>query len=134
VLAWCSAVSERSVPPRADQCSVAAARGWQGSRAPTAGAHIVQAPRPGRLGFGADEGTAESESCLFIRRDVARAAEPASTDSRIRLLRDCRLPYRPPSLHDAEGEMRDTSALDHPGAFQLDRLGALVEQPDAIPQ
>ena len=41
---------------------------------------------------------------------------------------------RPPSLHDAEGEMRDTCALDHPGAFQLDRLGALVEQPDAIPQ
>src|SRR3954465_14854503 len=58
---------------------------------PYGGAHIVQAPRPGCLGFGADEGTAESESCLFIRRDVARAAEPASTDSRIRLLRDCRL-------------------------------------------
>ena len=41
---------------------------------------------------------------------------------------------RPPSLHDAEGEMRDTCALDHPGAFQLNRLGALVEQPDAIPK
>lgn len=41
---------------------------------------------------------------------------------------------RPPSLHDAEGEMRDTCALDHPSAFQLNRLGALVEQPDAIPK
>ena len=41
---------------------------------------------------------------------------------------------RPASLHDAEGEMRDTCALDHPGALQLDRLRALVEQPDAIPK
>src|SRR3954466_11159957 len=30
--------------------------------------------------------------------------------------------------------MRDTCTLDHPGAFQLNRLGALVEQPDAIPK
>jgi hypothetical protein len=99
---------------------------------PYGGAHIVQAPRPGCLGFGADEGTAESESCL-ICRDVARRGR-ACKYSRIRLLRDFRPPYRPPSLHDAEGQMRDTCALDHPGAFQLDRLGALVEQPHAIPQ
>jgi hypothetical protein len=39
-----------------------------------------------------------------------------------------------PSLHDAEGQMRDACALDHPGELQLDRLGALFEQPDAIPE
>ena len=31
--------------------------------------------------------------------------------------------------------MRDPGSLDHPGALQLDRLGAWVaEQPDAVPQ
>ncbi len=39
-----------------------------------------------------------------------------------------------PSLHDAECKMRDTCALDHLGAFQLDRFRGLVEQPDAIPE
>ena len=39
------------------------------------------------------------------------------------------------SLHDAERKMRDPSALDHPGALQLDRLGAqVVEQSDAVPE
>src|SRR4051794_14595125 len=40
----------------------------------------------------------------------------------------------PRSLHDAEGQMRDACALDHPGELQLDRLGALFEQPDTIPE
>ena len=40
----------------------------------------------------------------------------------------------PSSLHDAEAQVRDTGALDHPGALQLDRLHALVEQPDAVPE
>ncbi len=31
--------------------------------------------------------------------------------------------------------MRDPTSLDHPGALQLDRLGAeVVEQPDAVTQ
>ena len=30
--------------------------------------------------------------------------------------------------------MRDTCARDHPDALELDRLGASVEQPDAIPE
>ena len=31
--------------------------------------------------------------------------------------------------------MRDPSSLEHPGALQLDRLGAyVVEQPDAVPE
>jgi hypothetical protein len=50
------------------------------------------------------------------------------------LLPYCRLPPCSPSLHDAEGQMRDACTLDHPGELQLDRLGALFEQPDAIPE
>jgi hypothetical protein len=40
----------------------------------------------------------------------------------------------PPSLHDPECQVRDTRALDHPGALQLDWFRGLVEQPDAIPE
>jgi hypothetical protein len=44
------------------------------------------------------------------------------------------LPLAPASLDDAEGEMRDPSAVDHPCALQVDGSGPqMVEQRDAAP-
>ena len=46
----------------------------------------------------------------------------------------CIVPLALASLDDAEGEMRDPSAVDHPRALQVDGSGPqMVEQRDAAP-